>query len=90
MHRMTTEPDLKRKPGRPPTVRHLDPRKAARIRLLANRVDSADVQAKQRRRDFRRYLATLRAEGDDVVALAEAAGLSRQTIYKITDDPTLD
>lgn len=59
---------------------------ANRLIALRNRSLAADTAATAKRRVLRNYVIELRTRGRSMGKMADALGMSRQTLYKITDE----
>lgn len=59
---------------------------ANRLITLRNRSLAADQAATAKRRVLRNYITDLRGRGRSMGKIADVLGMSRQTLYKITDE----
>jgi len=59
---------------------------ANRLITLRNRSLQADKAATAKRMVLRNYITTLRSRGRSMGKIAETLGMSRQTLYKVTDE----
>lgn len=74
--------------GRPPAS--LTEAQARRLRAFVVADQDAKTNAERRRRALSRYVRQLRADGASMAAMARCAGLSRQTLYAISDEQPSD
>lgn len=80
MERMTNaSPQI----GRP--QENLTEAQARRLRALVTADREATDNARRRRRSLARYLCQLRADDASMAAASRVAGMSRQTLYSISD-----
>lgn len=70
--------------GRP--QENITPAQARRLRAFVQADRDAHDNADRRRRAFARYVRQLRSEGASMAAMAREAGMSRQTLYSLSDE----